>query len=346
MTLSPITGKFNIYSSPATGTADNTLPMNIRMTLTKEGNMGVQGNNDPHSPVSFADQLGNKISLWGNSPVSHYGFGVQASLLQMYSGTAADDIALGYGSSAAFTENMRIKGNGMVGIGTSTPLGKLHVRDDQQYVLVMDNSTPLDDDVRTDMIFKTGTKYTGGIATIGTGSVSARMGLFTYATGSAGLLKERMSILDNGNIGINTINPAAKLDVIGKTKITQAAGDNAALEITGGIIVSGANKVAFVRTIGAGESGTNNVIIDHIMCNGDPNAILMVTAQSNTPFWVSYDAGVSKWRLHTGGEYISGATMFNLKTCSDNCTTPKIPNTNLNTFGSGEKFNILVIKAI
>jgi hypothetical protein len=87
-------------------------------------NVGIKQTN-PGYPLSFADALGDKISLYGQSG-AHYGFGIQSSLLQIYSASSGTDIAFGYGESTAFTETMRIKGNGNVGIGVA-PTTKLDV---------------------------------------------------------------------------------------------------------------------------------------------------------------------------------------------------------------------------
>ncbi len=84
-------------------------------------------------PQQFAADLGDKVSFWGTSG-NHYGIGVQSGLLQVHSDISASDVAFGHGSSAAFTETMRVKGNGNVGIGTSTPLGRLHVRSGNTYL--------------------------------------------------------------------------------------------------------------------------------------------------------------------------------------------------------------------
>jgi hypothetical protein len=92
----------------------------------KNSRLGI-GTLTPTAPLSFPGTLGNKIALWGNAAGGHYGLGIQGNLLQIYSQGTADDIVLGYGNSTAFTENMRVKGNGNVGIGTNNPGAKLEV---------------------------------------------------------------------------------------------------------------------------------------------------------------------------------------------------------------------------
>ena len=97
-----------------------------RMVISNDGNIAL-GNFIPTLPLQFPGLLGDKLSLYGGAG-PHYGFGIQGSLLQMHSSSVASDIAFGYGNSAAFAENMRIKGNGTVGIGVTNPQTKLHVR--------------------------------------------------------------------------------------------------------------------------------------------------------------------------------------------------------------------------
>ena len=91
------------------------------------GKIGI-GVTSPVFPLSFPDTAGDKISLF-TGLYGNYGFGIQDSLLQVFTDRVTGDIAFGYGSSALFTETVRIKGSGQVGIGTSAPVVPLAIGD-------------------------------------------------------------------------------------------------------------------------------------------------------------------------------------------------------------------------
>ncbi|NQX02505.1 tail fiber domain-containing protein, partial [bacterium] len=111
--------------SPADGTVTIKTNGAERVRVDSLGNVGI-GTSAPGIPLNFGNVFGDKIAFWGNSG-STYGFGVQGGLLQIHTDGSAGDIAFGYGSSAAMTETMRIKGTGRVGIGTTTPAAPLQV---------------------------------------------------------------------------------------------------------------------------------------------------------------------------------------------------------------------------
>lgn len=118
------TGDMQFSTGPFTNKNVSIVP-EVRMNITQDGNVGI-GTTTPGFPLNFPDKAGDKISLFGNTG-AHYGFGIQDFLLQIHTDIPSSDIAFGYGSSASFTERMRIKGNGNVGIGTATPAYKLDV---------------------------------------------------------------------------------------------------------------------------------------------------------------------------------------------------------------------------
>ena len=110
-----------------------------------------------------------------------------------------------------------------VGIGTNTPDMKLHVQSTDSAVLQLTNSTALDENTSLGLYFKNGDWYTGALRSMGTGSNSARLSLFTYAGMAASALKERLSITDGGRVGINITEPAATLHVSGTQIISNDA---------------------------------------------------------------------------------------------------------------------------
>jgi hypothetical protein len=115
-----------------------------------------------------------------------------------------------------------------VGIGTLSPDHTLHVAGNTSTLLKLDNTSALNTGVMSELYFKTGTHYTGALKTIGNGTVTARLGLFTYAVINPTALIERMSIMDNGNVGIGTNNPGFLLDINGRMRVRHGGSNNTA----------------------------------------------------------------------------------------------------------------------
>lgn len=88
-----------------------------RMHVGTNGNVGI-GTSTSRSPLSFPAATGPKITFYddGNVSGANYGIGVQGGLLQLYAYTSNDNIAFGYGSSASFTERLRIINTGESGM--------------------------------------------------------------------------------------------------------------------------------------------------------------------------------------------------------------------------------------
>ncbi|HEV2705515.1 MAG TPA: hypothetical protein VGV59_06295 [Pyrinomonadaceae bacterium] len=187
--------------------------------LYASGNVGI-GTPTAGFPLGFANALGDKISLWGQSG-NHFGFGIQTALLQIHTDTAAADIAFGYGSSGAFTELMRVKGNGDVGIGID-PSARLHISEKKGTThspntgtLIIDHE---DSGGASSIIFRS--KFNRGsdygfiqfqdTSTVGGVGESAR-----FIIGTNNDPDDHLALMPSGNVGIGALAPAVKLAVNG-----------------------------------------------------------------------------------------------------------------------------------
>lgn len=173
------------------------------------GNLGL-GTLGTSFPLTVGNNtLGDKISLYGQTG-NTYGFGIQGGLLQIHSEGSASDIGFGYGSSAAMTETMRIKGTGNVGIGTSTPSGKLTVNGGVRARGGAPGGSGANDN---------GYAFTGNGGDNDSGMFSSGDGQVEFYSNS----QERMRIAGSGNVGINNAAPTATLDVNGNIKAANVA---------------------------------------------------------------------------------------------------------------------------
>jgi hypothetical protein len=125
----------------------------------------------------------------------------------MYAATSADDIAFGIGGSFSFTERLRIKGNGNVGIGTTTPNALLQFPNN-----TLNRKIVLWESANNDNQFY-GLGINGGIFRYQVGDVGDNHVFYAGASSSAS--NELMRIKGNGNVGIGTSNPTERLHVIG-----------------------------------------------------------------------------------------------------------------------------------
>ena len=90
-------------------------PVNLPGAIIR-GVVNIQGTATIDS-LQMGSRLGNRISLYGGlGAVNQYGFGIQGSLLQMYTDAPGANIGFGYGYSGAFTERVRIINNGENGM--------------------------------------------------------------------------------------------------------------------------------------------------------------------------------------------------------------------------------------
>lgn len=258
----------------------------VGSSVYRTGYVGI-GEANPGFPLNFESTVGDKISLYGRSG-ANFGFGIQTSLLQIYTPASAHDVAFGYGRSAAMTETMRVKGNGNVGIGTSAPAEKLVVAGTAQADRLYSNGVVRArggnygaNGTNTGFSFDGNGDSDGGMFSGGDGILQ----LYTNST-------ERLRLTGNGNMGLGTTNPSEKLSIQdGKLWFTTASGNGD----TGGI---GGTMAAndFYRIYGAGDNDDGALYIDTYDGAVEPIIFRQVAGQpggSITPF--------ERMRIHSNG---------------------------------------------
>jgi hypothetical protein len=207
-------------SSTAAGLQFRTNGNNTRMVIDQNGNVGI-GTTSPGFPLSFSNSIGDKIGLWGSSG-AHYGIGIQSLLLQIHTDIPSADIAFGYGSSAVFTENLRIKGNGILQFPPSLA---------KKIVLYPGGTGDASFGVFGNEL-RIASDYSGANITMG------------YDDRSLGFT-ERMRVMGNGNVGIGVTDPSFKLDISDRMRIRSGGGFSSA-----GLYLNNNNNTASPAFIG------------------------------------------------------------------------------------------------
>jgi hypothetical protein len=198
----------------ATGSSGTT-----RMTITSGGNVGI-GTTSPDSGLTIAKNQtsahtyttshlhlatpvtsnngGATTISFATSTVDQYGW----SLAAIRETTTGDDTRFAFkshGGTDGGDERFSILADGNVGIGTTDPSKKLHVVHSSGTVGVFESST-----VNTFI----GLKESGGTFNY----IGNKGGVFTIQTPGSSY-SDKLVVLSDGNVGIGTTNPGAKLAV-------------------------------------------------------------------------------------------------------------------------------------
>jgi len=148
-----------------------------------------------------------------------------------------------------------------VGIGTDDPRMQLHVSTSSGLGLLIENPVNLTNDLKTGVYFKSANQYYGAVKAIGTSTNSGRLGFFTYSGPDSTLLQERLTIADNGSIGIGTTTPASAMEVVGTVT-------SSGLHVNNNALVDGNVSTTNLTTTGNATVGNNCIVTNNITSKG------------------------------------------------------------------------------
>lgn len=282
----------------------------------KHGRLGIR-NRDPKYPLSFDNQGGDKISLYQDGNGNFYGMGIGNSTLQLMTPHSSSSIVLGTGTSGNFTENMRINGNGLVGIGESNPaLAGLVVNKKVggAHAIFGSNTTGVAIESSYPGI-GFNNYYNGGRKTMATGfggyiGVNPQAGGMSLLVseqsnnaGSMGTYKTAIEIKPSGHVGIGISDPVYPLDIANRMRIRGAPGFSAGIwlnnegntAIPAFIGLQADNQVGFYGS-GTGWSFLMNTTTGAISFGGNAGQPGQVLASNGS-------GGVPQWRNIGGGTH-------------------------------------------
>ncbi|MBL4754945.1 MAG: hypothetical protein JKY52_15285 [Flavobacteriales bacterium] len=212
-----------------------------------------------------------------------------------------------------------IEQNGNVGIGTTSPTAKLQVQfnnssiSDLQFAssLYIKNSSATNN-TEASILFGSdpGGRWAGIQAKLTdhtSGSINSDLRFWTVVDNSLGI---RMTIKDNGNVGIGTATPAQELDVVGDVQFSAALMPGGNAGTSGQVLTSQGTGLPPVWQAASGGGGIPTEITNEIDGAGNPcvgtgcgvtqNLITCATNCSNLTF-----NGESDWRVATTVELVN-----------------------------------------
>ncbi len=223
------------------GSAGSSVSLTSRLTIGSSGNVGVGTTSPSHQlQVETTNTLGNlflgnnvqnrKLLLYdaNNNQHQFYGLGLNANVLRFQVESTGAAYRFFSGTSATSSnEVFTILGSGNVGIGTTSPIGRLHT--------VMDSATANGAPGLWDSTYAVFGQTSANAGAVGLGYHAVSGGSLSSITPGVAWRRmvyradshnffaqgdnQRMIINNSGNIGIGTTSPQGILDVVGSDSV-------------------------------------------------------------------------------------------------------------------------------
>jgi LytTr DNA-binding domain len=182
--------------------------------------------------LKFNNTVTEKITLYDNGPASKYGMGISFAQFKFYVATTTDDFLFGVGSNTTFAEKFRVKGNGVLQTKNRIQLFDAGGGESAGLWFNSNGNTGFNTFVGIDpsnqfgiyspILFKnifSANMANGGIRLEGPSVSSPAVptlslgGFGKVEVDRPGIIGGRMTILENGNVGIGEVSPAGALTV-------------------------------------------------------------------------------------------------------------------------------------
>jgi len=167
------------------------------------GNVGV-GTASPSQLLHISKTGGAQIRV--DSGASNVVSAIGSSGAAGYVGTTSND---SFQILTNNTERLRIDSSGFVGIGTTNPLNKLHVKHSSAGAMVLESSAS--DQVQITFRGTTGDRWAVG-NNAATGGTGLNFDIYDYSASA-----NRLRIDSSGNVGIGETSPSYKMEIVSST---------------------------------------------------------------------------------------------------------------------------------